>query len=596
MTNRRNTPQDQIPRRVADAAQNMAQNASSGPRRGYVPPDTGRMAAQQGQMPWQQPGAQPYGQPYGQNGYYGGTNPQQGGYYAGQNPQQPYYSGQSPVTGGQRGFVMPAGSGKRQTKTRNGKTYGFLIVAVLVVLVIALAAGGVFAVKNHAQQKKITEKVTAFSDKFCNGVYVDGIHLGGMTPEQAQNSVVSQIQQRNAAWKVQLMYQGSLVTEINADMLGYNNVDTNSVLLDAWQKGHVGTDEEKYNEMLRLEQEPYSVNTIRPEGNTGAIDQKLAQIKEAVDKPAEDACLVACHWEQIYPFEFKEEVRGRILDIEPLKEQLYQMAATMQSGQVNIEPTVLEPSVLLADIIKDYSLRADVTTEIDRHSEDTRNNNIRRAFELINGYQLNPGKTFSFNGVVGERTIANGFQEAEEYVYGEHQRGVGGGVCQAATTVYQAAVNAGLKILKRSKHSDSVSYAGYGEDATVYWSEFRGGKKIDMTFSNNTEKPIYILAFVENIPKAKKKGNKLKTRVIIYGQDLGDVTYRLEAVEVDTLPMIASKPTSDKSKVSDGKPGHVVDSYQVQYTNGVETGRKQLAHDVYEPIAGKYYDPYASDS
>ena len=60
--------------------------------------------------------------------------------------------------------------------------------------------------------------------------------------------------------------------------------------------------------------------------------------------------------------------------------------------------------------------------------------------------------------------------------------------------------------------------------------------------------------------------------------------------------MIPSKPTNDKSKVSDGKIGHVVDSYQVQYTNGVETGRKQLAHDVYDPIPGRYYDPTASDS
>ena len=60
--------------------------------------------------------------------------------------------------------------------------------------------------------------------------------------------------------------------------------------------------------------------------------------------------------------------------------------------------------------------------------------------------------------------------------------------------------------------------------------------------------------------------------------------------------MIPSKPTNDKDKVSDGKPGHVVDSYQVQYTNGVETGRIQLAHDEYPPIAGRYYDPDASDS
>ena len=567
-----------IPRRVEDAAQSMAERSGSGPRRGYIPPDAGRM--QQPQGGWQQAGGQQF--------------PPQQAYYNGQYPRQPYYPGQSPITGGQRGFIMPSGQANQSPKKK--KDHKFLIVFAVLLLVAALGTGGYFAVTSYQHTRDVTDAVAAYEGLYCQGVYVDGIHLGGMTPEQALNSVESQIQQRNSAWKVQLVYEGTQLLEINADMLGYNDVDARSVLMNAWQYGHTGTDEEKYNEMLRLRQEPYSAYTTKPEGNTGVIDERLAEIKAGIDKPAEDARLVETDWSLINPFKFQEEAYGRSLDIEPLKEQLYQMAATMQSGIVNLEADRIEPAVTLADLMKDYSLRADVTTEIDRHSEDNRTNNIRHAFEFINGYVLEPDKTFSFNNVVGERTEARGFLEAEEYVYGEHQRGVGGGVCQAATTVYQAAVNAGLKILKRQKHSDSVSYAGYGEDATVYWSEFRGGKKIDMTFMNNTDKPIYILAFVENIPKAKKKGNKLRTRVIIYGEDLGNVVYRLEATEVDTLPMIPSKPTNDKSKVSDGKIGHIVDSYQVQYTNGIETGRKQLAHDVYDPIPGRYYDPSATDN
>ena len=80
----------QIPGRVEDAA-NMMGQASSGPRRGYIPPDTSRMQ-QPPQGGWQQNGMPPYGQ--------------NGGYYAG-GPQQPYYPGQSPMNGAQRGFIMP---------------------------------------------------------------------------------------------------------------------------------------------------------------------------------------------------------------------------------------------------------------------------------------------------------------------------------------------------------------------------------------------------------------------------------------------------------------------------------------------------------
>ena len=557
---------------------NPADRYSSGPSRGYIPPGTGRVQLEQPvQDQRKQQGEKPHS-----------------GREQDSRKRQPVYSGQNSVTGEQRGFAMPAAPASYPAKPKRSRR--LLIGIMIFLLAAALGTAAYFAVTSSQQAKMIRDTVAAYEGLFCQGVYVDGIHLGGMTPEEGMNAVESQIRERNNAWKVRLMYEGEQLLEINADMLGYNDVDTNSALMEAWQHGHTGEEKQKYDEILRLKEEPCFVYTAKPEGNTGVIDERLAEIKAQIDKPAQDAKLLGTDWSLIYPFTFQEEEYGRTLDIEPLKTQLYQMAAAMQSGTVNLEPETVVPPVTLAELMKNYSLRADVTTEIDRHSEENRNNNIRHAFEFINGYVLEPGETFSFNSVVGERTAARGFFEADEYVYGEHQRGTGGGVCQAATTIYQAAVTAGLKILKREKHSDSVSYAGYGEDATVYWSEYRGGKKIDMSFSNNTDQPIYILAFVEDIPKAGKKENKLRTRAIIYGEDLGDVVYRLEATEVDTLPVIPSEPTNDKSKVRDGKIGHIVDSYQVQYTNGIETNRIQLAHDIYEPIPSRYYDPSADDS
>ena len=120
---------------------------------------------------------------------------------------------------------------------------------------------------------------------------------------------------------------------------------------------------------------------------------------------------------------------------------------------------------------------------------------------------LNPGADFPFNAPVladraDHRHLHRGFYPAIEYVYGEHVEGYGGGVCQASTTLYQAAVCAGLQILKREPHSDSVSYTDYGKDATVYWV---GKRKIDLTFKNNTEDPIYIIAAVQKDPTNKKR-------------------------------------------------------------------------------------------
>ena len=83
-------------------------------------------------------------------------------------------------------------------------------------------------------------------------------------------------------------------------------MDTSAVLTQAWAQGHTGTAEQRYEEMLRLEQEPYSDYTAKPEGDTQAIDRKLAEIKAAIDTPARDATMTFVPSES-YPFQFTDE-------------------------------------------------------------------------------------------------------------------------------------------------------------------------------------------------------------------------------------------------------------------------------------------------
>ena len=284
-----------------------------------------------------------------------------------------------------------------------------------------------------------------------------------------------------------------------------------------------------------------------------------------------------------------------MLDTEPVKTDLYEMASSMKSGKVELVPERIQPQVTRADLVKNYTLRSSVYTPIDKHSTEERNNNIRRAFELINGTVLDPGETFSFNKVVGERTLDNGFYTAIEYAYGEHVEGVGGGVCQASTTLYQAAVCAGLQIIKREPHSDSVSYTDYGKDATVFWL---GKRKIDFSFRNNTDGPIYIMASVQEDPSNKKR---LIARVSIYGLDLGEVRYELVSEEIEEIPAPTEpkyvKDTAgeyvtykDQQKsVTKARPGHVVKSYRLEYTGTVLTDKTLLYTDRYEPIPERIY-------
>jgi vancomycin resistance protein YoaR len=239
----------------------------------------------------------------------------------------------------------------------------------------------------------------------------------------------------------------------------------------------------------------------------------------------------------------------------------------------------------VAELEKHYALRAMATTPIDKHSTEDRNNNIRRCFQLISGTVIQPGKTFSFNKTVGPRTMENGFYPAIEYINDEHVEGIGGGACQASTTVYQAAVCAGLEIVSRRPHSDSVSYSEYGMDATVYM----GGKQIDLQFKNNTEEPIYITAEVLTDPGNK---NRLMTKVCIYGTDLGNVKYTLETQVVETLPSIMEPVyVNDKELEQSAKDGCIVDSYRMTYVDGILTNREFLFKDTYNPKPQKIYSP-----
>ena len=123
-------------------------------------------------------------------------------------------------------------------------------------------------------------------------------------------------------------------------------------------------------------------------------------------------------------------------------------------------------------------------------SNKNRTTNLILASKKINGTVLMPGETFSYNKVVGKRTIAAGYKEAPIYVSGRVEDGLGGGICQITTTLYNAVLYANLEIVERSNHQFVPSYAGPSRDATVVYGA------IDFKFKNNRDYPIKITCSV----------------------------------------------------------------------------------------------------
>ena len=151
-------------------------------------------------------------------------------------------------------------------------------------------------------------------------------------------------------------------------------------------------------------------------------------------------------------------------------------------------------------------------------SEYNRTTNLRLACQEIDGIVLNSGATFSFNTFVGERTPEKGYRKAIVYADGEEEADDGGGVCQVASTLYNAALYAEMEIDDRMEHRFVVTYVPAGLDATVYWGVQ------DFCFTNTTDYPIQIHASVS--------GGQV--HISIDGTDDYGHTVRLESSQVSS--------------------------------------------------------------
>lgn len=150
-------------------------------------------------------------------------------------------------------------------------------------------------------------------------------------------------------------------------------------------------------------------------------------------------------------------------------------------ASIDVPASALEPALAGPPI-----LGAHTTSFLVEGSEAPRATNIRRAAALLDGLTLAPSARFSFNDAVGERTRARGFVHARILRGGTYDEGVGGGICQLASTLFVAALNAGLPIERARPHSRLQRYAPPGLDVAISW------QRSDLVFVNDYHVPLTI--------------------------------------------------------------------------------------------------------
>lgn len=204
-----------------------------------------------------------------------------------------------------------------------------------------------------------------------------------------------------------------------------------------------------------------------------------------------------------------------------------------------------------------------------------RTTNLKLSASKINGTVLLPGEVFSYNQVVGKRTIEAGYRDAAIYSGGKVVDGLGGGICQISSTLYDAVVLANLEIVERSNHGFVTSYLDAGWDATVVYGA------IDFKFKNSRKYPIKIVASVSNgVAEFQIFGKKeeVEYEVDIETKVIASIPFKVRYVNDSTL-------AAGKTKVlQGGSNGCKVEAYKVLKQNGQEVSRTLLSRDTYNAM------------
>lgn len=224
------------------------------------------------------------------------------------------------------------------------------------------------------------------------------------------------------------------------------------------------------------------------------IDRLIRKLEESLNISPVDASAALKN----NTFTYKPESVGRMLDNNKL---FICLISHIIKGSTNIEIDVplltLMPRYTLPQIKENTVIKSTFSTNI--YGSKERTNNIRLASSKFNGYVLGSGQLMSFNELVGERTADKGYETAKIIIDGKYTDGIGGGVCQVSSTIYNACLLSGLKIVKVNQHSLLSSYVPPSLDAMV------NSSSSDLVVENNTPYPIYFSAVVAN--------NKLEVKV-----------------------------------------------------------------------------------
>lgn len=381
-------------------------------------------------------------------------------------------------------------------------------------------------------------------EQLPNNVTVNGLQVGGMRYDEALSLIREQI----AGELPSLTLRGKTgVTVLSYPRLGFT--DNAEEVLSSAKRGDVLTVayERTAPDLEGILEHVCAVNALLP--------------ADAVLSVTENG------------FEYTAERAGESVDYRLLEKAVL---SALKNGETEVTLPVFSvaPEVTVEDLKERTQLLSSFTTYFDGDNR-PRSENIRLSASRISGTQLLPGESFSFNGCVGLRTAENGYQTAVVIQNGVFAEGIGGGVCQTSTTLYNAALTSGMVISESHAHTLSIGYVPPSLDAMV--SEYS-----DLAFYNPYEYPVYLFMQTE-------EGSITAS---IYGMP-SEYEYRTESVFLERIapPEREYRIEEGERVIREEKEGLRSESYLLTLKDGEVVSRTLLRTDRYEPVGGIYRIP-----
>ena len=497
-----------------------------------------------------------------------------------------------------------------------------IIITIAVIIFIAMFFSIIFALLNMN------------NNKIIEGISVLGIDVSNLTVEEATNQINTAIQERfSDENNTLILKRGEEETSVTANTFNatfyvdaaiaeaYNigrdgNIITNNYAI-LWTKiakkdiqPTLYLDEELLNSTIkdisskmkdRVVENSYYVEDeelIIVRGTAGYIIKE----DELKNKIHDQISNIHVNYQVVeIPVEYKEPDP---IDLQKIRNEIYKEP---QDAYVEKNPTTVHTHVngvdfgismeeaeeLIKEDKEEYTIPLKIT-EPEKKLEDlgeeafpdqlatfstiydasnyNRSTNIELAAEKINGTVVMPGENFSFNTVVGKRTVEAGYKEGTAYIGGKVVPDIGGGVCQVSSTLYNTALLANLEIVERSNHLFLTGYVAASRDATVYYGS------LDFIFKNTRSYPIKIVASSQNgVCKISMYGIKEETEyeVIIQSKVTSYINYTTSYENDSSLEK--GKEVVEQTGVN----GCRSEGYRILKLNGKVVSQTLLSKDTY---------------